>query len=107
MKWVESWYISYALLGLSAAGLVPILLPLLIGRTRGAADIGFVMAAFSLGGLTAPIWGGLADRYRLHRWLLLGGILGTALGVGAGLIVLAMTRFPFRSAIQGRKEVHQ
>ncbi len=88
MKWIESWYISYALLGLSAAGLVPILLPLLIGRTRGAADIGFVMAAFSLGGLTAPIWGGLADRYRLHRWLLVGGILGTALGAAV---------FPFTS----------
>jgi hypothetical protein len=24
----------------------------------------------SLGGLTAPLWGTLADRYRLHRWLL-------------------------------------
>jgi hypothetical protein len=57
MKWVESWYISYALLGLSAAGLVPILLPLFIGRTKGATGIGFVVAAFNLGGLTAPIWG--------------------------------------------------
>ena len=80
MKWVESWYISYALLGLSAAGLIPILLPLLVGRTSGAADIGFVMAAFSLGGLTAPLWGWLADRYRWHQRLLVRGLLGTALG---------------------------
>ena len=80
MKWIESWYISYALLGLSAAGLIPILLPLLVGRTSGAADIGFVMAAFSLGGLLAPLWGWLADRYRLHQGLLVGGLLGTAIG---------------------------
>jgi MFS family permease len=89
-KWVENWYISYALLGLSAAGLLPILLPLLVERTWGAADIGFVMAAFSLGGLTAPFWGGLADRYRLHRWLLVGGILGAALGAAV---------FPFASLL--------
>ncbi len=80
MKWVESWYISYALLGLSAAGLVPILLPLVISRTDGAADIGLVMAAFSLGGLSAPIFGGLADRYRMHRQLLMGGLFGAAFG---------------------------
>jgi DHA1 family tetracycline resistance protein-like MFS transporter len=80
MKWVESWYISYALLGLSAAGLVPILLPLVISRTSGAVGIGLVMAAFSLGGLTSPVWGGLADRFRLHHRLLVGGLIGAALG---------------------------
>lgn len=80
MKRVESWYVSYALLGLSAAGLVPILLPLLEARGGEAAHIGLVMAAFSLGGLTALVWGGLADRFRLHRWLLVGGLLGTAAG---------------------------
>jgi len=39
------------------------------------------MAAVSLGGLSGPLWGGLADRYRLHRWLLAGGLLVTALGL--------------------------
>jgi len=80
MKWVETWYISYALLGLAAAGLIPILLPLVISQTGGAADIGLVMAAFSLGGLSAPIWGSLADRFRLHRQLLMAGLFETALG---------------------------
>ncbi len=84
MKWVESWYISYALLGLSAGGLIPILLPLLIGPANGAAGIGLVMAAFSLGGLSAPLWGGLADRFRMHRQLLVAGLLG--IGLGAGLV---------------------
>jgi DHA1 family tetracycline resistance protein-like MFS transporter len=80
MKWIEHWYVSYALLGLSAAGLLPILLPLLAGRTGGAAEIGMVMAAFSLGGLTAPLWGDLADRFGVHQWLLVGGLAGTAAG---------------------------
>ncbi len=96
MKWVESWYISYAFLGLSAAGLIPILLPLLVGRTSGAKDIGLVMAAFSLGGLTAPLWGWFADRYRLHRWLLVGGLLATALGA---------TVFPFTLYLSHRVDV--
>jgi len=90
MRWVESWYISYALLGLSAAGLIPILLPLLVGRTSGAADIGFVMAAFSLGGLIAPLWGWLADRYRLHLRLLVGGLVGTAIGATVFPLTLSL-----------------
>jgi len=91
MKWIESWYISYALLGLSAAGLIPILLPLLVGRTSGAKDIGYVMAAFSMGGLMAPLWGLLADYYRLHRRLLVGGLLGTALGATVLPITLSLS----------------
>jgi len=92
MKWVESWYISYALLGLSAAGLVPILLPLLVSQANGAADIGLVMAAFSMGGLTAPIWGGLADRFHLHQRLLIGGLFETALG--AAVFPFTVSLFP-------------
>jgi DHA1 family tetracycline resistance protein-like MFS transporter len=92
MKWVESWYISYALLGLTSAGLVPILLPLIVSRTNGAADIGLVMGAFSLGGLSAPIWGGLADRFRLHQHLLIGGLMGAALG--AAIFPFTLSFFP-------------
>jgi len=91
MKWIEGWYISYALLGLAAAGLMPILLPLLVGRTSGAMDIGLVMSAFSLGGLTAPIWGGLADRYHVHQRLLIGGLLGTALGAAIFPFALSLS----------------
>jgi DHA1 family tetracycline resistance protein-like MFS transporter len=96
MKSIEGWYVSYALLGLSAAGLLPILLPLLAGRSGGAAEIGAVMAAFSLGGLTAPLWGWLADRFRLHQWLLTGGLAGTA--AGAALFPLAFS-FGLRAAL--------
>jgi MFS family permease len=41
------------------------------------------MAAFNLGGLTALLWGSLADRHRLHRWMLFGGLLLTTIGLAA------------------------
>jgi MFS family permease len=87
---VEPWYLAYALLGATAAGLTSILLPLAVSHTGSATHIGLVMAAVSLGGLTAPLWGGLADRYRLHRWLLAGGLLVTA----GGLAVFPFTTQP-------------
>jgi DHA1 family tetracycline resistance protein-like MFS transporter len=88
--WIEPWYVAYALLGTTATGVVPIVVPLAISRLGSAADVGLVMAAISLGGLTAPLWGGLADRYRLHRWLLAGGCVATALGIA--LLPFTITR---------------
>jgi DHA1 family tetracycline resistance protein-like MFS transporter len=81
-RWVEPWYLAYAFLGATIGGLAPILLPLAVSQTGSATHIGLVMAAFNLGGLTAPLWGILADRYRLHRWLLSGGLIVTASGLG-------------------------
>ena len=89
-RWVEPWYLAYAMQGALVAGLLPILLPLAVSRAGNVANIGLVMAAFSLGGLTAPLWGGLADRFRLHRWLLVGGLLITS----GGLVVFSSTMQP-------------
>jgi MFS family permease len=82
-RWVEPWYFAYGLLGVTVAGVVPILVPLTVSRAQNAGEVGLVMAAVSLGGLTAPVWGRLADRRRLHRSLLAGGLLATALGLAA------------------------
>jgi MFS family permease len=82
-RWVEPWYVVYALLGITMNGMAPLLLPLAVSRVGNAADIGLVMAAMSLGGLTAPLWGSLADGYRLHRALLTGGLVVTAVGLAA------------------------
>ena len=89
-QWIEPWYLVYAVQGALVAGLLPILLPLAVNRTGNAANIGLVMAAFSFGGLTAPLWGGLADRYRLHRWLLVGGLLIMT----GGLVIFSLTTQP-------------
>jgi DHA1 family tetracycline resistance protein-like MFS transporter len=82
-RWVEPWYLAYALSGATTSGMSLILLPLVVSRTSGASHIGLVMAAFNLGGLTAPLWGSLADRHRLHRWMLFGGLLMTTIGLAA------------------------
>jgi hypothetical protein len=39
-QWVEPWYLAYALLGATIAGLAPILLPLTVSRIGKAADVG-------------------------------------------------------------------
>jgi DHA1 family tetracycline resistance protein-like MFS transporter len=91
-QWVEPWYIVYALLGATVAGLIPVLLPLVVIGHGSIAQVGLVMAAVSLGGLSAPLWGSLADRYRLHRWILVTGLLFST----AGLAV-----FPFVSRLGG------
>jgi MFS family permease len=99
--WVEPWYLAYVLLGASAAGLVPILLPLEVYRSRGAASVGWVIAAYNLGGLTAPLWGILADRYRLHRCLAVGGSVIAASGLTAFALIPAPSAWPALALLQG------
>lgn len=79
--WIEPWYLSYALLGTVSAGLLPIVMPLLVSRQGSAAEVGLVMAALNVSGLLAPLWGWLADRYRLHRWILIAGLGLATLGI--------------------------
>ncbi len=72
--WVEPWYAAYALLGISVAGMTPILLPLVVFKGGSASQVGVVMAALSLGGLSAPLWGGLAAAGVLLGLLLSSGL---------------------------------
>ena len=82
-KWIEPWYLVYALMGLIVAGLVPVLIPLVVNETGNAPLVGVVVAAVSLGGLTSPLWGSLADRYRTHRLLLAAGMLFASIALAA------------------------
>ena len=86
-RWVEPWYVVYALVGIAMSGEAPLLLPLAVSRVGNAADIGLVVVALSFGGLTAPLWGRLADGYRLHRFLLTGGLLVTAVALESFALV--------------------
>lgn len=96
--WIEPWYLVYALIGLVVAGLIPVLIPLIVSRSGNAGQVGLVVAGVSLGGLSSPLWGKLADRYRAHRWLLAGGMLFASIGLAffafttqaAILIILAI-----------------
>jgi DHA1 family tetracycline resistance protein-like MFS transporter len=82
-RWIEPWFLAYALLGAAVGGLAPILLPLSVGAGGSVAEIGLVVGAFNLGGLSSPLWGGLADRRGLGRSFLLGGLLVAGLSLAA------------------------
>jgi MFS family permease len=71
-RWVEPWFFSYTCLGIVQSGMLPLLLPLSAG---GASKAGVTVGVMNLAGLTAPYWGHLADRRRLHRQVLLVGML--------------------------------
>jgi MFS family permease len=113
----EPWLYSYALLGLTQAGLVPVLMPLVAPRGTNA---GLTFAAFSLLGLFAPVLGSWADRTGRHRDLLIWGCFGAGglflafdaapaplrllLAAGAGLGTMAAATAGNIIAIQGAPE---
>ncbi|MGA3003201.1 MAG: MFS transporter [Acetobacteraceae bacterium] len=70
--WIESWFLVYAVLGVVQGGMLPLLLPLSAG---GSTHAGVIVGVMNLAGVTAPFWGHLADRRRLHRQVLLAGML--------------------------------
>jgi MFS family permease len=77
------------------------LLPLAVYRSRGAAYVGWVIAAYNLGELTAPLWGILADRYRLHRCLVVSGAVMAAAGLAAFPFMPAVEAWPVLALLQG------
>ncbi|MFA5567732.1 MAG: MFS transporter [Trueperaceae bacterium] len=88
---VEPWFVAYALVGAVAAGLAPLLLPLWVSRGSTAAHVGLVMAALSFGQLSAPLWGQLADKWRAHAQLFVGGLALT----GLALASVSLTHDPY------------
>ncbi len=87
-RWVEPWYLAFALQGMVIAGMLPILIPLTVSQSGAVAEVGLVMAALNLGGLTSPVWGTLADRFRVHRILLIGGLIISAASLAAFAIAI-------------------
>jgi MFS family permease len=83
LPWIEPWFAAYACLGVVQGGLLPLLLPL---SSETSMEAGTIVGAMNLAGLTAPLWGHLADRKRLHHRVLLAGMLCTL----AALIIMPM-----------------
>ncbi len=78
LPWIEPWFLAYACLGVVQGGMLPLLLPLSAG---GSTHAGTIVGLMNLAGLSAPFWGHLADRRRLHRQVLLAGMLATLLAL--------------------------
>lgn len=79
----EGWFLTLALIAFTTTGIVPILLPLELIQVEGnTLHVGLVMSAMGAGMLSSPLFGTLAERFRLHRWL----ISLSALTTGASML---------------------
>ncbi len=74
LPWIEPWFLAYTCLGVVQGGMLPLLLPL---SSESSIEAGAIVGVMNLAGLTAPFWGHLADRKRLHHRVLLAGMLVT------------------------------
>jgi MFS family permease len=95
LLWMEPWFLAYACLGVVQGGMLPLLLPLSAG---GSTHAGTIVGVMNLTGLTAPFWGHLADRRRLHRQVLLAGMLASLVA-----LLLMPIRFdlPLKAVVAG------
>jgi MFS family permease len=83
-------------------GMVPLLVPLLILQKLGSpVHVGLVIAAYNLGGLAAPVWGHLADRFLIHRSLLAISLLLTAAGLAIFACAKCLPMFLGLALLQG------
>ncbi len=80
VAWIEPWYMAYALLAVVQGGMLPMLLPLAAGGGTGA---GVVVGALNLAGLSAPVWGHVADTRQVHRAILIAGMAVIAAALAA------------------------
>jgi len=78
LPWIEPWFFAYGCLGIVQGGMLPLLLPMSAG---GSTHAGMIVGVMNLAGLSAPFWGHLADRKRLHRQVLLAGMLAALIGL--------------------------
>ncbi len=80
-RWIEPWYVAYAILGALASGIAAILIPLMVNTHGGSStEIGSAIAAQNIGALAAPLWGSLADRSKAYRGIFFIGFMIIGLG---------------------------
>jgi len=91
--WIEPWFLAYACLGIVQGGMLPLLLPLSAG---GGAHAGTIVGVMNLAGLTSPFWGHLADRRRMHRGVLLVGMLAALVAL---VLMPAELSLPIKAAL--------
>ncbi len=90
-RWIEPWYISYAILGALASGVALILIPIVVIDNGGSAtQIGTAIAAQNFGALFAPFWGWLSDRFKDYRTVFFTGFIL----IGVGFLLFAFFNNP-------------
>ncbi|MFV2039798.1 MAG: MFS transporter, partial [Acidimicrobiales bacterium] len=80
----QPWMIANFAMGAGFSAFVALLIPPYVSELTGdATAAGVVMAVISLAAVLGPVIGTLAHRYRAHRLLLSGGVLGMSIGFAA------------------------
>jgi len=95
---IEPWFLAYACLGIVQGGMLPVLLPLSAG---GSTHAGTIVGVMNFAGLTAPFWGHLADRRRVHRQVRLAGMLAALVPLVLMPVQLSLTLKAALAALLG------
>lgn len=86
----QSWMFANVAVGAGFTAFVALLVPPYITQATGSAsEAGVVMAMMSLAAVSGPVFGGIADRYKAHRQVMVGGMVAmtvalVAFGVASG-----------------------
>ena len=78
----QPWMVANFAVGAGFSAFISLLIPPYVTQVSGgeASAAGVVMGIISLGAILGPVLGTWADRYRAHRLVMSGGVLGMALG---------------------------
>ena len=107
----ESWFLSQGIVGfVNAGGAAFLVAPMIIEQGGTPADAGMIVGLLPFVALLSPIFGNFADRFRIHREMVLAGLVALVLasitmsfaeqeltyivgallfGTGGGLIIVA------------------
>ncbi len=107
----EAWFLSQGVVGfINAGGAAFLVAPLIVSQGGSPADAGMVVGLLPFVALLSPVFGNLADRFRIHREMVLTGLVALVLasitlafaeqdltyivgallfGTGGGLIIVA------------------
>ncbi len=78
----QLWMFSNVAVGAGFSAFVALLVPPYITQATGSAsEAGVVMALMSLAAVAGPVFGGIADRYKAHRQVMVGGMVAMTLAL--------------------------
>lgn len=101
LRYCEPWYSGYAFQGAVVLGIAPILLPIIVAASGGAAEAGVVVAFFYVGQLLAPALGSVADRTGRYRLIYFAGYVLLAVGLGLFPLTANLWFWMVLAVIQG------
>ncbi len=80
----QPWMFANVAVGAGFTAFVALLVPPYITQATGSpSEAGVVMALMSLAAVAGPVFGGIADRYNAHRYVMVGGMVAMTLALVA------------------------